>query len=64
MGPMDFWEKITGKPFFHGKIDGFRLRFSQQNHSIDGIMFFSLRTTFRRSFLEDHPMKRIHKSAE
>ena len=29
-------EKKSGKPHdFHGKIDGFRFRFSQQNQSID-----------------------------
>ena len=31
-----FTEKITGKPHdLHGKIDGFRLRFSRENPSIE-----------------------------
>jgi len=32
---------LTGKPHnLHGKIYGFRLRFSQENQSIDGMEFF------------------------
>jgi hypothetical protein len=35
---MDWFKgQFAGKPHdLHGKIDGFRLRFSQQNQSIDG----------------------------
>jgi hypothetical protein len=33
---MDWFKgKFTGKPIFNGKIDGFRLRFSQQNQPIE-----------------------------